>query len=175
MNDALLELLGFNHMLPQSPIDAAAPCDFHRCWMAFPSIIRHQPPTSILMMDAFGSGLRVHLSSVNHLYLNRLIRLGDELEVWVRFVGLQSLRQGFNLPSYCLPKFSWRMFRMVLILTDPFRSFHQTYHLMNMRLFSPEMMVKLGVVLHLFSIKFIISKYEPLTAHGYIKTLIFRQ
>ena len=58
----------------------------------------------------------------------------------------------------------------LLIPTDPFRSFfHQTYHLMNMRLFSPEMMVKLGVVLHLFLIKFIISKYEPLTARGILK------
>lgn len=180
-DDALLRAIGLqSHILPQlAPIDAAASMRFSPLPDGIP--INYSTSTNDLlfrMMDAFGSEPMacVHLSSVNHLYLNRLIRLGDESEVWVRFAGLQSLRQAFNLPSHLtVPEVQLADVQdELLIPTDPFRSFfHQTYHLMNMRLFSPEMMVKLGVVLHLFLIKFIISKYEPLTAHGHIKTLIF--
>ena len=44
---------------------------------------------------------------------------------------------------------------------------------MNMRLFSPEMIRRLGVFSMLFLIKYIIAKYEQLTAHGHIQNINF--
>ena len=130
------------------------------------------------MMDAFGTDPMacVHLSGINHLYLNRLIRLGDASDVWIRFAGLQSLQKAFCFSDQHQPPpiHISDVQKEQLIPIDPFRSFYsQTYHLMNMNTFSTESILKLGVILHLFLIKYVIAKYEPLTANGHIKTLIF--
>ena len=94
MDDALLRLLAnltcyLNwHRLMQLPMRFSPLPD------GIP--INYSTSTNDLLfrMDAFGSEPMVHLSSVNHLYLNRLYGWRMN-QVWVRFAGLQSLRRRF--------------------------------------------------------------------------------
>ncbi len=120
----------------------------------------------------------VHLSHINHLYLENVIVSPTltQRHHWIRFSSWHSLYNSFNLSNGVSSMIDLSLDDInddIVVPLDPFRSFNdQTFHMLNMTSFEPKNIRKLGILQTLFLIKFLLAQYDHRSQTGHIQKIV---
>ena len=118
----------------------------------------------------------IHLSTINHLYVQNLPIDGQNpyQNYWLRFSSSKPLYDSFNLdqPLQC-PVSIDDIKDELAVPIDPFISFtNQRYHMLNMTDFEPKNIQKLGVLQTLFLIKYCLAQFDQRSQQRHIEKMI---